>query len=77
MACGVPVVTTRDNGASEILPETWMVMDDWRDAEECARVLQRVIAAPELGSVCRRVAEGHGIEASYARLFAVLQEAAA
>lgn len=72
MACGTPAVTTSANGAAEALPEPWMVADEvpaMRDA------LLR-IEAEDLRAKVRATAERFTPEASYARAFALLQEAA-
>ena len=71
-SCGVPVVTSRYNGAAEILPHSWMIVSDPEDAEGCAEVLQRVRSLPNLGEECRAVAENHSMHSSFSQLFAVL-----
>lgn len=69
LACGIPALTTRANGASEILPEPWMVCDG---PEQFRAALARI--TPELGPVCRRVAESFTRERSYGRALALLSE---
>jgi UDP-glucose:(heptosyl)LPS alpha-1,3-glucosyltransferase len=71
MACGVPVLTTPTNGASEVLPESWMICST---PEEFKEGLLRVNA--NLGLRCRQIAEGFRREDSFARLLALLVEAA-
>jgi UDP-glucose:(heptosyl)LPS alpha-1,3-glucosyltransferase len=57
MACGVPVVTSARNGASEILPEPWQVVSDPEDAVGFANTLERVLQTPTLRSDSRAAAE--------------------
>ncbi|MBM4365594.1 MAG: glycosyltransferase family 4 protein [Deltaproteobacteria bacterium] len=72
MACGVPAITTSANGASEVLPEPWLVADSVGD---CARALVRVGSARGLGDACRAVAERLSPQASYTRALELLVEA--
>ena len=74
MACGVPVITTRANGAAELLPEPWMIVDDSMDVDHCAEVLACAMGDESLRSACRAVAEGHGMETSFEALFHVMTE---
>jgi len=74
LASGVPVVTTRFNGASEILPEPWLILDDPTDAEECAAVLFRAMKDSTLPDACRSVAESYDLDSSYSALLQVLLE---
>lgn len=69
MACGLPVLTTPTNGASEVLPEPWMICDT-RDQFHAALLR----CTPELGQRCRSVAEGMSASHSFAGLFGLLQE---
>lgn len=74
LACGVPALTTPDNGAAEVLPHPWMV---GRAPEDFRAALERVAdGVPGLRETCRAVAERFPPEASYARAFALLREAA-
>lgn len=71
LACGVPALTTPDNGASEVLPLPWMVCSSpeaFRDG------LSRV--EPGLQEICRSTAERFPPERSYAKAFSLLCEAA-
>lgn len=73
LSCGVPALTTEDNGAAELLPESWMIAKDaaaFRDA-----LLAAYEAGDSLRAACRRIAEAHPTHVSYARAFALLQEA--
>ncbi len=74
LACGIPVLTTPDNGAAEVLPRPWMVCMD----EPSFRAgFAHVLAGRGLAAECRAVAERFPPSASYARAFALLCEAAA
>ena len=57
MACGVPVVTSARDGASEISPERWQVVSDPLDAVGFAEALDRVLQTPSLRSASRAAAE--------------------
>lgn len=70
MACGLPVVTTRHDGAAEVLPMPWLVVDDPDDDVGIADALRRSLAEPEAGPRCRRAAEAWSHDASYAALAA-------
>ena len=71
LACGIPALTTRANGASEVLPEPWMVCDD---VDAFRRAFERV--SPELGPRCRTIAEQYTTERSYRAALALLSETA-
>ena len=74
LASGVPVVTTRANGASEVLPAPWLVLDNPLDAEGCARVLSQALGDSSLAQSCRTVAEAHDVKSSYADLLNAIIE---
>jgi UDP-glucose:(heptosyl)LPS alpha-1,3-glucosyltransferase len=74
MACGVPVVTTSRNGASEILPKPWLVLDDVRDADRLAEVLGCAMTDKTLSTACRNAAQAHGLDGSFGALFRVMTE---
>lgn len=57
MACGVPVVTSSRDGAGEILPERWQVVERPDDAHGFAAALDRVLQTPSLREASRSVAE--------------------
>ena len=63
--------STRANGASEVVPEPWMVCEG---VEEFRAGLARV--TPDLGPACRRAAEAFTPERSYRRALALLSETA-
>lgn len=44
MACGLPVVTTITNGASELIEEgvNGFVLEDWNDSESLAEIIRRL-----------------------------------
>jgi UDP-glucose:(heptosyl)LPS alpha-1,3-glucosyltransferase len=72
LACGVPFVTSRDNGAAEVAPRPWMVaadVDGWRAGIETA-------LSTDVADACRAVAAGMDPAAGYARAFSLLREAA-
>lgn len=69
LACGIPALTTRANGASEVVPEPWMVCEG---VEEFRAAFARV--TPDLGPACRRAAEAFTPERSYRRALALLSE---
>ena len=73
LACGVPALTTPENGAAEVLPFPWMVC---ASASEFRAALGRLGPAPSaaLRDACRAVAERFPPEIGYARTFALLQE---
>jgi UDP-glucose:(heptosyl)LPS alpha-1,3-glucosyltransferase len=73
LACGIPALTTPDNGAAEILPHEWMVASDAAGFREG---LLRAVSDAALGERCRAVAERFTPAASYARAFGLLVEAA-
>lgn len=62
LACGLPVVTTRQNGASELLTSglEGAVLDDPRDVEALAEAMRRYLdrtARENAGRAARRLAE--------------------
>lgn len=74
LACGVPVVTTADNGASEVLPDpTWGGFLP-NDVTEMAEALERVLQDPRARDAARAAAERWPQAAAAARLRALLVE---
>jgi UDP-glucose:(heptosyl)LPS alpha-1,3-glucosyltransferase len=69
LACGVPALTTPDNGAAEVLPEPWMVQSD--AAGFRAALLRAREADP---AALRATAERFPPATGYARAFALLKE---
>ena len=82
MACGLPVVTSRYNGASELLhpPQEGYVIDDPHDHERLAACLTQLLD-PARRSACaqgaRRTAAQWTFEHHYRQMLAVFAEAAA
>lgn len=73
MAAGVPPVTTRWDGAAELLPSPHLVAPS-RSPEALAAALVRAVQEPGLGEACRRVAAEHGAAQADDRLLGVLAE---
>jgi UDP-glucose:(heptosyl)LPS alpha-1,3-glucosyltransferase len=88
LACGLPVITTRNNGASELLRPSGsggrcaegLVLDDPHDHEKLAWCLQEMLD-PARRAACaqaaRRNAAGWTFEHHYRGMLAILAEAAA
>ncbi len=68
MACGLPVISTALNGASELLPEPWMAVEDPEDAPALAQAVERALQSPGLGRRCLEAIQPFPARASYARL---------
>lgn len=82
LASGLPVVTTRANGASELLsPEDAIVLDDAADVAILTATLRRLATdrwlRASLGQAARRRAVDLGVEAAFMSIFAVYGEAVA
>jgi UDP-glucose:(heptosyl)LPS alpha-1,3-glucosyltransferase len=82
LACGLPVITTRYNGASELLhpPREGYVLDDPHNAPQLAAALKQLLD-PSRRAACaqaaRRVAAQWTFEHHYRQMLAVFAEAAA
>jgi UDP-glucose:(heptosyl)LPS alpha-1,3-glucosyltransferase len=82
LACGLPVITSRYNGASELLhpPREGFVLDDPHDHERLAWALRQMLD-PARRAACaqaaRRTAAQWTFEQHYREMLAVLAEAAA
>ena len=74
MACGVPVVTTKCNGASELSPASWLVVAEPSDADRCAEVLEAAMVDKSLPEACRSIAEAYAHERAYAALLDAITE---
>ena len=74
MACGIPVVSSKRNGASELFPETWMAVDDVNDVEVLAETMVRALHTPGLGERCREAMEPWSTRRSSTELLHLLQE---
>jgi UDP-glucose:(heptosyl)LPS alpha-1,3-glucosyltransferase len=82
LACGLPVVTTRYNGASELLhpPREGFVLDDPHQADELAGALVHLLDPARRAScsqAARRVASQWTFEHHYRQMLSVFAEAAA
>jgi UDP-glucose:(heptosyl)LPS alpha-1,3-glucosyltransferase len=75
MACGVPVITSRSNGAHEVLSAPWMALERSAGIDAWVEVLKRVLAEPGLRDAARASAEAHPVSAAYSAVFSVLEEA--
>jgi UDP-glucose:(heptosyl)LPS alpha-1,3-glucosyltransferase len=80
LACGLPVVTSRYNGAAELLspPADGVVIDDPHAAPELAAALNRMLDRGYLrdaGALARQAAARCTFEDHYRALLAVLTEA--
>jgi UDP-glucose:(heptosyl)LPS alpha-1,3-glucosyltransferase len=82
MACGLPVITSRHNGATELMnpPREGYVLDDPHDHEELARLMAEMLD-PARRSACaqaaRRATAQWTFEHHYQEMLAVFAEAAA
>jgi UDP-glucose:(heptosyl)LPS alpha-1,3-glucosyltransferase len=82
LACGLPVITTRHNGAAELLqpPREGFVIDDPHDLDQLAAAMTRLLD-PARRSACaqaaRRAAAQWTFEHHYRQMLAVFAEAAA
>lgn len=79
-ACGLPVVTTRANGAAELLapPHDGLVIDDAHDAEALARALEYYrdpARRREASAAALRAARRWDFERHYRRLVGLFEEA--
>ena len=74
MAAGVPVVTSRANGAAELSPAPWLVLDDHRDADRCAEVLLRAMEDSALPKACRSMASSYDADTAYSALLQAISE---
>jgi UDP-glucose:(heptosyl)LPS alpha-1,3-glucosyltransferase len=87
MACGLPVITTRNNGASELMHpsgsggacEEGVVLDDPHNHEQLSSALEHLLEARrrrDCAQASRRTAAGWTFEHHYRGLLAILTEAA-
>jgi UDP-glucose:(heptosyl)LPS alpha-1,3-glucosyltransferase len=81
LACGLPVITSRYNGASEMLnpPREGYVIDDPHDHAELADCLAQLLDSrrrSECASAARRAAAGWTFEHHYREMLRVFTEAA-
>jgi UDP-glucose:(heptosyl)LPS alpha-1,3-glucosyltransferase len=81
MAAGLPVITSRANGASELIEEgvEGFVLDDPTDAGAIAKAILAVgdgAARQAMGAAARRKAEGHPFDVHLDRLLTLIEGAA-
>lgn len=73
LASGIPVITTRFNGAAEIVQQEkqgWII-DDPKDERTLAALMAKLLDAPlrrSMGRSARRLAERHDAETSFAAI---------
>jgi UDP-glucose:(heptosyl)LPS alpha-1,3-glucosyltransferase len=82
LACGLPVITTRFNGASELMHDgrDGCLLDTPADVDGLARAMARLMDAQvrrDMGQAARRAAQGYPLERNFREMMAVFQKAAA
>ncbi len=81
LACGLPVITTRYNGASELFaPSEGFVIDDPHDAETLAGCVTRLLDAGlrrDMAAAARERAAGLTFDRHYREMLSVFEAAAA
>ena len=82
LACGLPVITTRFNGASELMdaPASGVVLDDPHDSAAMAKALSAMgdpLSRAAMSQAARTAAEKWTFEMHYRALLAVFTDAAA
>ena len=73
LACGVPVITSRRNGAAEVCPYPWMSVEDPEDVAGFARALGTALDTAGLRDDCRAAAERWPHSLSFANMAAVIE----
>ncbi|MCX7825277.1 MAG: glycosyltransferase family 4 protein [Verrucomicrobiae bacterium] len=81
LACGLPVVTTRHNGAGELITpgQEGYIIEDPRDVPALADALIKLFDAPtraRMGAAARALAERHTSERNFEELLAVFRHVA-
>jgi len=81
LATGIPVITTRNNGASEILTQgrEGFVVDDPGDWQQLAQHLEALLEPANrqrCGLAARRLAERYPLEANYQQVMSLWQQTA-
>jgi UDP-glucose:(heptosyl)LPS alpha-1,3-glucosyltransferase len=76
MSCGIPVVTTTRNGASELLPEAWMALGLDEDEQALAETVERALQTEGLGTRCRDAMERWPRDKAMQELMLVVEEQA-
>ena len=82
LACGLPVITTRFNGASELMQDgrDGLILDSPAEIERLAHALVCLMDAhlrADMGRAARATAEQHSIERNFREMMAVFEKAAA
>ena len=82
LACGRPVITTRFNGASELMEDgrEGLILDTPADIDALAEAMRELLDADlrrRMGRAARETAELHPIERNFEEMMAVFEEAAA
>ena len=82
LACGRPVITTRSNGASELMEDgrEGFLLESPAEIERLTEAMRRLLdpdLRERLGPAARRTAEQHPIERNFREMTAVLEKAAA
>jgi len=79
-ACGLPVITSRFNGAAELMTsgvQGW-VLNDPRDAEELARRMESLLdpgLRKTMSAAARELGSGQSLEKNFVQIEEILQEA--
>ena len=68
MACGLPVVSTRFDGSSEVVPDPALVVSDPSDADAVAGAVVHALQSPGLGEACRAAVAGRPASAAFEEL---------
>jgi len=82
MACGLPVLTTRCNGASELMEDgrSGLLVDSPADTDALAAALRRLLDVDlcrVIGAAARRAVEPYTLERNFREMMAVFERAAA
>ena len=78
-ACGLPVITTRWNGAAELMTsgvQGW-TLDDPRDARELARHMEIAVGPGRrkmMSAAARELGSGLSLENNFARIEEIIEE---
>ncbi|MEL6341873.1 MAG: glycosyltransferase family 4 protein [Myxococcota bacterium] len=74
LACGTPVVTSRANGAAEVLPDAWMTVTDPEDVDGFAAAMERALHDRGVSDRCRAAAERYPAHHAHHALAAAIEE---
>jgi UDP-glucose:(heptosyl)LPS alpha-1,3-glucosyltransferase len=82
LACGLPVVTTRFNGAGELMHdgEDGYLVDSPADRDALAQAMEKLLDADRrraMGKAARAAAEAYPLQRNFREMMAVFQKAAA